>query len=75
MCIGCGNSYQDYKYPCEKCNNTYCINCMYLPCIICHRLFACFWCGHAIKDTVKTCIQHKETDTPKCEEDNCLCLS
>lgn len=74
MCIGCGNSFPDYKNPCIKCGKTFCINCMYLVCTICHQYFACFWCGHDIKDKIKTCANHKENDEPKCEEDNCLCL-
>lgn len=35
----------DKKFTCELCNKNYCSNCIYLICIICHKRFACFYCG------------------------------
>ena len=32
-------------YMCEMCDNTCCINCMYLYCSTCNKDFACFWCS------------------------------
>lgn len=32
-------------YNCEMCDNTCCINCMYLYCNTCNKNFACFWCA------------------------------
>ena len=39
---------KEYLYEsfiCESCNKTYCKNCIYLICSICHKRFACFSCG------------------------------
>ncbi len=51
-------------YKCQICENTCCINCMYLCCSICNKEIICFWCGtdfkHINNITLKfTRIQHK----------------
>jgi hypothetical protein len=55
-------------YKCEICNDTCCINCMYLYCSTCNKEFACFWCGTNFIHTNNIPFQEKRK--LKCEQCN-----
>ena len=46
-------------YKCQICENTCCINCMYLCCSICNKEFICFWCGTDFKHSNNISITEK----------------
>ena len=46
-------------YKCQICENTCCINCMYLCCSICNKEFICFWCGTDFKHINNISITEK----------------
>ena len=46
-------------YKCQICENTCCINCMYLCCSICNKEFMCFWCGTHFKHSNNISITEK----------------
>lgn len=58
------------NFLCIYCNNTFCMNCMYLTCKICHVEYGCYICGRIERDTnnfTNKCIKHKNINKEKCE--------